>query len=423
MNYIQKFKKVFLSFFLICLLVLSGCSADKSMTGPSGEDIPSVDGPSEGGIGQIQPGQITAAAYSDVKNFDFWLKLRSKTINQDNQEQSADEYGIFYEYAKKCSTEFITSNLVEVQLTDVNNEKIYNATVELQYDGEVLFRAKSDKEGRAILYYPNLNVDTKTIKVEVSYLNINLETINVSKEIGKSIKTIVVFERLEAPVANLDAIELMFVVDTTGSMSDELEYLKVEIADVIAKVENQNPNVAISLALIFYRDYGDSYVTKCYDFTTDIAKQTQMIDNQSANGGGDFEEAVEVAMDKAVNAQWMSGNSTKIIVHVADAPSHEKDYAKWNQSVLTAAEKGIKIITVASSGIDTLTEFLFRSQSMMTNSHYVFITNDSGIGNDHLEPTIAEKVTVEYLNALLVRLINGYYTGEMQAPIHYSQMQ
>ncbi len=48
-----------------------------------------------------------------------------------------------------------------------------------------------------------------------------------------------------------------------------------------------------------------------------------------------------------------------------------------------------------------------RFMAISTNGTYVFITNDSGIGNEHLEPTVGE-YQVEYLNDLLVRLINKY---------------
>lgn len=48
-----------------------------------------------------------------------------------------------------------------------------------------------------------------------------------------------------------------------------------------------------------------------------------------------------------------------------------------------------------------------RSFAILTNGTYVFITDDSGIGNDHLEPTIGE-FKVEKLNDLMVRLVDEY---------------
>lgn len=69
------------------------------------------------------------------------------------------------------------------------------------------------------------------------------------------------------------------------------------------------------------------------------------------------------------------------------------------------AKKGIKIIPITASGIDKETEFLMRFFAISTNGTYVFITNHSGIGNEHLEPTVGD-YEVEFLNDLMVRLIN-----------------
>ena len=93
-----------------------------------------------------------------------------------------------------------------------------------------------------------------------------------------------------------------------------------------------------------------------------------------------FPEAVDVAMEEAVAKQWSVNAKTKILVHVADAPSHDRDVNSWNNSSLRFAEMGVRVITVASSGIDKKTEYLFRSQSILTNGIYVYLTNDSGIG-------------------------------------------
>jgi hypothetical protein len=92
-----------------------------------------------------------------------------------------------------------------------------------------------------------------------------------------------------------------------------------------------------------------------------------------------------------------------------DAPPH------YTQEVITslelnltkAAEKGIKIVPITASGIDKATEYLMRSFAILTNGTYVFITDDSGIGNDHLEPTIGD-FEIEKLNDLLVRLVGEY---------------
>ena len=100
---------------------------------------------------------------------------------------------------------------------------------------------------------------------------------------------------------------------------------------------------------------------------------------------------------------------TRLLFLVLDAPPHyEPDIVATIHDLITlAAEKGVKIIPVTASGINKETEFLMRFMAMSTNGTYVFITNDSGVGNDHLEATVGY-YQVEYLNDLMVRLINKY---------------
>ncbi|PKD20726.1 hypothetical protein APR41_13730 [Salegentibacter salinarum] len=100
---------------------------------------------------------------------------------------------------------------------------------------------------------------------------------------------------------------------------------------------------------------------------------------------------------------------TRLAFLILDAPPHHNQQviSDIQNSVKKSAEKGIKFIPVTASGIDKETEFLMRYFSMATNSTYVFITNHSGIGNDHIEPSIGE-YKVELLNELLIRLITEY---------------
>lgn len=69
--------------------------------------------------------------------------------------------------------------------------------------------------------------------------------------------------------------------------------------------------------------------------------------------------------------------------------------------------QGIRIVPVASSGVDKETEFILRSFSILTNGTYIFLTDHRGIGNDHIEPTIGQ-YHVEYINNLLVKVIRRY---------------
>ena len=386
-------------------ILLSGCYGTKSGSfrdggGVGGDVYVEPDGSTgeEGNSSEeitIPAGQLTCSALDDNKYYDFWKKLNNQ-----------GEEGIFQEYRKSFGSSFNTFN--RVKLT-INNGS--NAYVKLKDDGTIFH---VDNLHNAYLF-PKDNKEMYEVEIHYTDKNGNQASLETTVKDNDEINL-----NNEFTLSNL--LEIMFVIDATGSMGDEMSYIQAEIDDVIGKVKQDNPTSTVNLAMMVYRDKGDDYVTRYSDFTQDIAKQQEFLRKQSAGGGGDFEEAVDVALNEAINKQW-SANSTKLLFHVADAPAHDKDVSTWGAVTTIAASKGIKIITVAASGIDKKTEFFFRSQSLLTSGQYVFLTDDSGIGGSHEKATTEEPLVVEFLNACLIRLINGYHQGEFQDPIPWRQIQ
>ena len=204
--------------------------------------------------------------------------------------------------------------------------------------------------------------------------------------------------------------DIAFFVDATGSMTDEIDFLKSDLIDIFKKVEKLQAGTTIRTAALFYRDEGDEYVTKRIDFTTDIKSVSNYVGKQSAAGGGDFPEAVHTALEKGLqNLSWDEGARTRIVFMLLDAPAHHNDKVieSLHQSIEAYAKAGIKIIPVAASGIDKITEFMLRFFAISTSGTYVFLTNDSGIGGDHIQASVGD-YEVEQLNELIVRLIDKY---------------
>src|SRR5262249_49631048 len=90
-------------------------------------------------------------------------------------------------------------------------------------------------------------------------------------------------------VRNLD---LAIVLDTTGSMGDELDYLKAEFRGISTAIQKKFPDVQQRFGLVLYRDDGDEYVVRPFDFTSSLGEFHKRLAAQRANGGGDYPEAV-----------------------------------------------------------------------------------------------------------------------------------
>ena len=434
----KKFKKFTSVFAFISALVMSltigGCSAsdagslapggdgyfgydtsESATPGDTGEfdsDVSEPDGDT-GPDNQQTPivKQLTAAEWRDAYNYDFWLGLFEKDLpfkGQYGEEKTKD--GIFSEYAK-ATRGLSTFDMHEVFVT-CGESPVTGAKVTLYDESETIYSAVTDSAGIAYVFGNGTRV----------------EAVSGSFKAGAEVAEGVTEISLTDCAAYDDELEIMFVVDTTGSMGDELSFLCDELSGIVTRVSS-TLDCNIRLGLLFYRDIGDKYVTKKFDFvevnsSKGLNTVIKNIQAQSSDGGGDYPEAVDRALKEAVDAKWHENSKTKLLFHVLDAPYHDE---QENQSVFAnavskAAEKGIRIIPVAASGLDTLGQYIMRSAALLTGGTYTFLTDDSGIGNSHELPAVRE-FTVEYLSDLIVRLIKGYYTGAFEEPVPWTESE
>jgi Mg-chelatase subunit ChlD len=208
-------------------------------------------------------------------------------------------------------------------------------------------------------------------------------------------------------------LDLAFVVDATGSMGDELEYLKAELQAIAGTVRAEFPQVSTRFALVMYRDDGDEYVVRTFDFTSDLGTFQQRLDQQRANGGGDYPEAMERALGSLHQLTWREGNTARLAFLVADAPPHTQHSTTFLHEANRARLSGIKVYPVAASGVADEAEYLMRIAAQLTLGRYIFLTDDSGVGGSHQEPRIP-CYQVQPLKNVLTRTVTSELAGQRQ---------
>lgn len=130
-----------------------------------------------------------------------------------------------------------------------------------------------------------------------------------------------------------------------------------------------------------------------------------------AAGGGDVPEVPERALTEAARLSWDASPPTaKLVFWVADAPPHDGEKAAFSTAVRTLRDQGVQVYPVASSGIDVRTEYARRASAQLTQGRYLFLTDDSGVGNSHLAPTIPCYVVTK-LNQAMERAIDSELAG------------
>ncbi|MEQ1747281.1 MAG: carboxypeptidase regulatory-like domain-containing protein [Saprospiraceae bacterium] len=359
---------------------------------PTTEPLPHPGVPSQP---KPRAGLLTAGEWNDLHNWNtHWADLL--------KDGETDQYQKMYQFFPK--------NRYSVLLQTEDGLPVSDAIVQL-YDqwGILHWEARTSNTGMAELWQDFFKDKAKMLlgfcTAEVDGKRLNLGTAFPYELVGLN------QYKIKRECQHAKTVDIVWTVDATGSMGDELEYLKTELLDVIGRVRAANPGLDVRTGSVFYRDEGDDYVVKSSALNHDAAKTVDYIRKQSAGGGGDYPEAVHSALEETLRQPWSREAVARICFLVLDASPHQRPEVleSLKNSIREAAKRGIRIVPLSASGIQKDTEFLMKFFGLATNGSYVFLTDHSGIGGKHLAPT-TDEYKMEPLNSLLVRLITEYTT-------------
>lgn len=344
--------------------------------------------------GSGRSGALTAGEVNDFSKWKMWNDLTGAELNKYQSTWNISPKGRY-----------------TLELHTPGGIPLADAVVRLKKrNNEVLFTARTDNTGKAECWLTILNenpVIEGGLYMDVTY---NGKTTKVEriKPFDEKMNHLV----LDVTCKASENVDIAFVVDATGSMGDELSYLKAEMNEIVFQSKQISSSLNFRFANVFYRDKGvnELYLTRSMDFSRVLSESVDYISAQAAGGGGDYEEAVEIALDTAINRlSWSENARARILFLILDAPPHNtpENQIKLRALIEQAAAKGIRIVPIGASGINKSTEYLMRTLALGTNGTYTFLTSHSGIGNAHIEPS-TDKFDVELLSQLLVRILKSY---------------
>lgn len=345
-----------------------------------------------------QSGTLTAGDYDDVLNPDLYRAYLKKMLRGS--------------LARKDLPYVDAADRIEIRLTDRLGKPVPFADIEVQdSDGQTMFPLRTGAKG-VVYLYPKFDAlgDGITIKASAPGSKEVSRKIDLSGD--KDPEQVTISFSSDAP--KVTKLDLLLTIDATGSMSDEMRYLQSEMLAILGRVRESQGTLDIHAGLIVYRDKGDAYVVRDFDFTGDLDAFTENLKAQSADGGGDFPEAMQDAMSKGLEFSWRE-DAVKVNMLVADAPPHDQDIESTWSSALISRTKGIHVVPLAASGVDDTAEFLMRSMGQITGGRYLFLTDDSGVGNAHAEPTV-DCYVVTRLDSLVERVLTDLITGQRVEP-------
>jgi len=368
----------------------------------------SVGGDNGNGQGQSgEAGVITAAEWNDLDNWAFWGNLMTSQSNADPESENYVPSYSEYRYYWGLNT----GSRFAVKVKDASGNPVVGAKIELKDEsGKTLWKSVSDNKGLANLWADVFTKDPQTVtgSCTVAIDNVAMEGNPVMTSFNEEAR---LNEYVVAHTGVGNNVDIAFIVDATGSMTDEINFLKEDLLDILNRCAQIQSDKKLFTGAVFYRDQGDDYLTRVQGFSDNVTSTTSFVKKQEAAGGGDTPEAVHTALEVSLSdLQWHTNAYSRMAFIILDAPAH-KDHQgvveSMQKSIAAYSEKGIKLIPVFCSSYSKDCEFMCRQFAILTGGTYVFLTNDSGVGGEHIQATVGE-YQVEHLNDLIVRLITSY---------------
>ena len=186
-------------------------------------------------------------------------------------------------------------------------------------------RSSSESDSSDSYDKPKKRKNKNLSEFQKSYIQSQKENFDKNYSILK--QDFKLLEEYETKILKDTNLDIMFIMDLTGSMGIWLSEAKKNVKKIMEEIIDNNPGSKIRMSFIGYRDYFDKDEIRKYDnqiFTENLEEFNLFLNKLDCTGGGDEPEDVVGALQQALNMNWES--NAKYAILVADAPCHGKQY-------------------------------------------------------------------------------------------------
>lgn len=290
------------------------------------------------------------------------------------------QFNYFIKFLKTYGgqVEHLPLNIAEriiLKSVDRDGRSLANCQITISAVGRVLCRGKTHADG-SFNFYPSEHADIEdTINEFTASFTYNQHTqeIVIDRQGKRELEVNFPFARSEQKSIPLD---IVFILDTTGSMGEEISRLKATIEIIKLNLSSLSSKPKVRFGMVLYKDIGDEYRTQVIPLTGSLPGFQKDLDLVEASGGGDTPEDLQAALEAAMtNLDW-NRNGIRLSFIITDAPPHldyEQEY-NYIQASKAARREGIKIYSVGTGGLDLMGEYILRQISQYTGAKYIFLT-------------------------------------------------
>jgi hypothetical protein len=180
-------------------------------------------------------------------------------------------------------------------------------------------------------------------------------------------------------ISSKHAVDVVFAVDTTGSMGGLLEGAKRTVWSIATHIRKTDPQAELRIGLVAYRDIGDEYVTRDFALTGDLDAVFSELSSYQAAGGGDTPEDVDAALDDTLHKMRWHDGARKLVFLVGDAPPASRgDVPTFDVLAREAGDRQI-IINTIRCGWDHDAEVAWQQIASLAHGQFSTIQQDGGV--------------------------------------------
>jgi Mg-chelatase subunit ChlD len=254
---------------------------------------------------------------------------------------------------------------------DADGKAVPRCPVTIRDDRQHEVRLTTTASGRAILFPNAEGLTGKDLTAEARCQN-GSASARFPLQQSDGIVDLKLAARRALPTSR--EVDVAFVLDTTGSMSEEISAVKSTIQKVASSLSVDG--VRVRIGLVEFKDRTDPFVTKVYPMTNDVQRFAAQVSRIEASGGGDTPESVNEGLHVALTQlDWADRSVAKLAFLIGDAPPHldyenDADYAR---DMRDAAHRGVQVFTIAASGMDDLGQAVWRQIAHYTGATNLFV--------------------------------------------------
>ncbi len=354
-------------------------------------------GPSESGL---------SAGYSD-DNLEFGAYLR-----------------FLAEYASVAPHIPIAVNeRIILTVLDADGKTVPNAAISVSTNGRILAEGQTYSDGR-FLFFPSEYGVERAYAAEVLYGG-RTESVQIDRFGVREVVITLPRSRMALQQVPLD---VLFVLDTTGSMGEEIHRLTQSIEIIHLNLTSLSTNPVVRFGMVLYKDRGDEYTTRTVALTSDIDMFAEELEQVFASGGGDYPEDLQAALLAATRQIDWNPQGLRLVFIITDAPPQlyrDQTYT-YVDAARDARRAGIRFYTVGTGGMDIQGEYPLRQLSQYTGARYIFLTyGETGESEGGAPGSVSHHTGANYetdkLEAIIIRFAKEELQYLTDAPIEVAE--